>query len=109
MSKPRKKYVKKYTKEEKLEIVKLSLDEGQSVKDLAGRFDVSENAIYNWRSIYIKNKDASFPGKGNKTMTESEKKIVHLEKELREARLERDILKKAVGIFSKSDRKSFNS
>lgn len=109
MSKPRKNYTKKYTKEEKLEIVKLSLDEDQSVKDLAERFDVSENTIYNWRSIYIKNKDASFPGKGNKTMTESEKKIAKLEKDLREARLERDILKKAVGIFSKSDRKSFNS
>ena len=101
MSKPR----KKYTKEEKLEIVKLSLDENQSVKDLAERFEISENTIYNWRSIYLKNKEASFPGKGNKTMTESERKIEELEKELRETRLERDILKKAVGIFSKNDRK----
>ena len=104
MSKPR----KKYTKEEKLEIVKLSLDENQSVKDLAERFEISENTIYNWRSIYLKNKEASFPGKGNKTMTESERKIEELEKELRETRLERDILKKAVGIFSKSDRKFSN-
>jgi len=101
MSKPR----KKYTKEEKLEIVKLSLEANQSVKDLAERFEVSENAIYNWRSIYLKNKDSSFPGRGNKTMTESERKIYELEKELRETRLERDILKKAVGIFSKNDRK----
>lgn len=101
MSKPR----KQYTKEEKLEIVKLSLDENQSVKDLADRFEVSENTIYKWRRIYLKNKDTSFPGKGNKTMTDSERKIYELEKELRETRLERDILKKAVGIFSKSDRK----
>lgn len=101
MSKPR----KQYTKEEKLEIVKLSLDKNQSVKDLADRFEVSENTIYKWRRIYLKNKDTSFPGKGNKTMTDSERKIYELEKELRETRLERDILKKAVGIFSKSDRK----
>ena len=105
MSKPR----KKYTKEEKLEIVKLSLDANQSVKDLAERFEINENTIYNWRSIYLKNKDDSFPGKGNKTMTESERKIHELEKELRETRLERDILKKAVGIFSKNDRKFSNS
>jgi len=101
MSKPR----KKYTKEEKLEVVKLSLADTESVKDLADRFEISENTIYNWRSKYLKNKEASFSGKGNKRMTESERKIEELEKELREARLERDILKKAVGIFSKNDRK----
>ena len=105
MSKPR----KNYTKGEKLEIVKLSLEEDQAIKDLADRFEVSENTIYKWRKTYLKNNEASFPGKGNKTMTESERKIAQLEKDLREARLERDILKKAVGIFSKSDRKPFNS
>ena len=105
MSKPR----KSYTKEEKLEIVKLSLEEGQPIKDLAERFDVSENTIYTWRKIYLKNNDASFPGKGNKTMTDSERKIKELEKELREMKLERDILKKAVGIFSKNDGKFSNS
>jgi len=104
MSKPR----KSYKKEEKLEIVKLSLEEGQAIKDLSERFEVSENTIYNWRKIYLKNKDASFPGKGNKTMTESERKIKELEKELREMKLERDILKKAVGIFSKNDGKFSN-
>ena len=105
MSKPR----KKYTKEEKLEIVKLSLADNQSIKDLSNRFEIGENTIYNWRSSFLKNKEASFPGKGNKTMTDSERKIHDLEKELRETRLERDILKKAVGIFSKNDRKFSNS
>ena len=104
MSKPR----KTYTKEEKLEIVKLSLAEKQPIKEIASRFEVSENSIYNWRRIFIKNKESSFPGKGNKMMSESERKIHDLEKELRETRLERDILKKAVGIFSKSDRKFSN-
>ena len=80
MSKPR----RKYTKEEKLEVVKLSLNEDQSVKELAERFEISENTIYNWRSKYLKDKDGAFPGKGNKTMTESERKIHELEKELRE-------------------------
>jgi len=105
MSKPR----KSYTKEEKLEIVKLSLDESQTIKELSDRFGVSKNSIYNWRKQYLKNKEASFPGKGNKTMTDSERKIYELEKELRETKLERDILKKAVGIFSRSDRKFSNS
>jgi transposase len=38
-------------------------------------------------------------------LTEEQKKIARLEKELRETKLERDILKKAVSIFSKSDGK----
>jgi transposase len=36
-------------------------------------------------------------------MTDEQKEIARLKKELRDARLERDILKKAVSIFSKSD------
>jgi len=105
MSKPR----KNYTKEEKLEIVKLSLNEDQQIKELADRFEVSKTVIYNWRREYLKNKEVAFPGKGNKVMTDSERKIYELEKELRETKLERDILKKAVGIFSRSDRKFSNS
>ncbi len=99
---------KSYTKEEKLEIVKLSLDENHSVKTISERFEVSENTIYNWRSKYLKDKDSAFPGKGNKSMTETERKIHELKKELRESKLECDILKKAVSIFSKSDRKFSN-
>ena len=42
-------------------------------------------------------------------MTEEQKEIVRLKKELRDAQIERDILKKAVSIFSKSDGKYSNS
>jgi transposase len=51
----------------------------------------------------------SFPGNGKKKMTAEESEIARLQKELAEIRMERDILKKAVGIFSKSDGKFFNS
>lgn len=105
MSTPR----KKYTKAEKLELVKLSLSSNESVKGLSERFGISQNTLYNWRSTYLKHKEDSFPGHGNKTMTDSERKIAELERALREAELERDILKKAVGIFSKSGRKFSNS
>lgn len=94
-----------YSKEQKLEIVKQSLEEGVSVKELAARFDISANVIYNWRSKYFKYKENSFSGHGIKTMTDEEREIDQLKKELREAKLERDILKKAVSIFSKNDSK----
>ena len=104
MSKPR----KTYTKEEKLSIVKLSLEDNKSVQSISERYGIVPNTLYNWRSKYLKNTESAFPGKGNKMMTDEERKIHELEKELRETRLERDILKKAVGIFSKSDRKFSN-
>jgi len=66
---------KHYTKEEKLEIVKLSLDEHQTIQSLSARFEISAGTIYNWRSKYLKNKETAFPGKGNKELTASERKI----------------------------------
>lgn len=96
---------KRYTKAEKLEVVSLSLEEGQNVKDISKRFGVSVNTIYNWRSTYAKHKEDSFPGKGNKTLSETERKIAELEKQLKEKELEVEILKKAVHIFSDTRRK----
>jgi len=96
---------RKYSKTEKLEIVKLSISEAHTVTELAERFDISANTIYNWRSKFYKHSDDAFPGHGNKVMTEDEKEIARLQKELKEAQLERDILKKAVSIFSKNDKK----
>ena len=99
---------KKYTKAEKLEIVKLSLEDGQTIKELAERFGVSMKCIYNWRSAYVKHDEKAFPGKGKQILSEEERRIKELERENRELKLERDILKKAVGIFSKNDRKFSN-
>lgn len=99
---------KKYTREEKLAIVGLSSEKGANIQELAKRFKVTASTIYNWRSTFIKNKEASFSGHGNKTMSESEREIAKLKQALKEVELERDILKKAVGIFSKSDKKYSN-
>lgn len=99
---------KRYTKAEKLEIVKMFIDNGESAKSLSDRFGVSENSIYNWIKAFKRNPKTAFPGKGNKEMTESEKEIALLKKELKESQIENEILKKAVGIFSKKDRKFSN-
>ena len=72
---------------------------------LASELDIGVDLIYRWRRESLANLGASFPGQGNKTMTEEQKEIARLKKELRDAQLERDILKKAVSIFSKNDGK----
>ena len=99
---------RKFDREFNLKIVELSYS-SQNIKELATEFDVRPELIYRWRSEFAAFEGVSFPGNGNKKMTEEESEIAHLKKELADTRMERDILKKAVGIFSKSDGKYFNS
>ena len=49
--------------------------------------------------------DLAFSGNGIKQLTQDQKELEHLRKQLKDVTMERDILKKAVSIFSKSDRK----
>jgi transposase len=76
---------------------------------LAAELDIRTDLIYRWRREATVHLESSFPGQGNKILTEEQKEIVKLKKELRDAQIERDILKKAVSIFSKSDGKYSNS
>jgi len=99
---------RKYDREFKQMVVELS-NTRNDLSVLASELDIRADLIYRWKREALANLDASFPGQGNKTMTEEQKEIVRLKKELRDAQLERDILKKAVSIFSKSDGKYSNS
>lgn len=60
--------------------------------------------LYRWIKEYLKNSSLSFPGNGIHAVSEEEKRIAELEKRLNETEIERDILKKALGIISKNDR-----
>jgi transposase len=60
--------------------------------------------LYKWSKEFEEFGKISFPGKGNLKLTPEQEKIHELEKRLKDAELERDILKKAIGIFSKSGR-----
>jgi len=99
---------KKYDKEFKLTVVELSLLRGK-VKEVAEEYGIDPQMLSSWRSQYKNHKEIAFPGNGKKMQTESEKEISRLQKELADARMERDILKKAISIFSSSDRKNMRS
>jgi len=87
-----------YTEEFKLTIVKLA-ESGRPTKELSQEYGVGYSTINNWRRAYRKN------GNSNVTtqMSSEQKRIRELEKQLADATLERDILKKAVRIFSRKD------
>ena len=99
---------KKYDKEFKLTVVELSLLRGK-VKEVAEEYGIDPQMLSSWRSQYKNHKEIAFPGNGKKMQTEAEKEISRLHKELADARMERDILKKAISIFSSSDRKNMRS
>lgn len=95
---------KSYPKEFKLMSVELS-NTRPDLRALAKELDITPQILYRWRKELTSKQGSSFPGNGKVILTEAEQKLARLEKELRETQMERDILKKAVGIFSRSDSK----
>lgn len=97
-----------YDREFKQTAVELSYAKGNAM-ETAHELGISPELLYRWRKEYKKYQNNSFPGKGKPKMTDHERENARLKKELRDARMERDILKKAISIFSKNDGKSTNS
>ena len=93
-----------FTREFKLNVVELSYSRNNIV-ELANELKIRPELLYRWRTEFASSQGASFPGNGNPKLTEEQKEIARLKKELVNMQMERDILKKAVSIFSKSDGK----
>jgi transposase len=93
-----------FTREFKVNAVELSYSR-QNIVELANELNIRPALLYRWRSEFSSYKGASFPGNGNPKMTAEESEVARLKKELAEMKMERDILKKAVSIFSKNDGK----
>jgi len=81
----------------------------ENIRELAEELGVNPDLIYPWRKELDDYDEGSFPGHGKPKLTKEQAEINRLQKALKEAELERDILKKAIGIFSRKDGKSTNS
>jgi len=95
---------KAYPKEFKLMSVELS-NTRSDLTALAKELDINVTLLYRWRKEFANKQGSSFPGNGKVILTAAEQELAILKKELRETRMERDILKKAISIFSKGDNK----
>ena len=94
MSKPQtpKALRRKYDEEFKNEAVRLVTTGNRSVPDVARSLGISENLLYRWKGY----------SKPNGPQTEiSQKDYDQLREQLRRTEQERDILKKALSIFSR--------
>ena len=91
-----------YTKEFKLEAIQLFESQGGNASEIARNLGISPNLLNRWIREYNSDKKHSFPGLGN--LKEPEEELRKLRKELADTKMERDILKKALAIFSKPSR-----
>jgi transposase len=90
---------KNYDNEFKVMIVEL-LNSGLKTKQVSNDYNLSLSMIGRWRREY-KLKSGDFSKK--KELSIEAQQLKALKKELKNVTMERDILKKAVSIFSKSD------
>lgn len=97
-----------FDKEFKLMAVNLVFS-GKEPKEVAKELGIRTELVRRWRREYEQFQDGSFSGHGNANMTDEQKEIARLRKALKDAQEERDILKKAVSIFSKNDGKFSDS
>ena len=82
----------------KTEAVRLVLN-GKSIREVASNLGISYGMLARWKREFEKHTDDAFPGQGK--LRPEDERIRQLERELRDVTEERDILKKALAIFSK--------
>ena len=86
---------KRFDKEFKLSAVRMVTEGGHKAAEVARSLGIHANMLYSWKNKYANDGEKAFPGKGHLT------ELAALRRKLRDVEMERDILKKAVGIFSK--------
>ncbi len=92
---------RKYDPEFKREAVRITEEPGRTVSEVSEDLGISSDLIYRWRRQQGENSELAFPGHGKMALTQDQKRIRELEKRLRNTEMERDILKKAMAIFSR--------
>jgi len=93
---------RKYDPDFKRNAVRLSEDPDRPVAEVADNLGISKELLYKWRRELRAKEGLAFPGNGREALTEQEKRIKDLEKKLKDPEIERNILKKAVAIFSRT-------
>jgi len=90
---------RKFTREFKLEAVKLIKERGVSVAQASRDLDVQGTVLRNWVKAFADDPSQAFPGHGQ--MKPEQAEIARLKRELTKLKAERDILKKAAAYFAK--------
>lgn len=87
----------KYSREFKIEAVQL-LSTGKSAAQVSKDLGISDVTLAQWKKQLKAEPEHAFPGKGN--MLPQDAELRRLQREVARLRMEKDILKKAIAMFS---------
>jgi transposase len=90
----------KYSKEFKVEAIRLADESDKPVTQVARELGLRVNQIYKWRKQLEVKQDDAFPGKGHASDKDDE--IRRLKKELSAIREENEFLKKTAIFFARN-------
>jgi transposase-like protein len=90
---------RQYDAEFKREAVRLSYEPGRTVAGVARDLGIAENNLWRWRKAFSEAGSNAFPGTGHVPADQAE--LRRLRRELADVTEERDILKKALAVFSR--------
>jgi transposase len=91
-----------YTKEYKQEVLSLLASSGKSIHALEMELGISHGVINDWKRQAEREGEQAFPGHGNRKAEEAE--LHQLRREVALLKQEREILKKAMIIFSRAQK-----
>jgi transposase len=89
---------RQYSREFKQEAVRLLETSGRSASELERELGIGKGNLWRWKRKFAADGEDAFPGHGR--LTPDEERLRRLERENEILRQERDILKKAIAIFS---------
>ena len=89
---------RQYTKEFKIEAVRLIIEEGRPISDVARELGTAQSLLHRWKKKSEEGKIDPFPGQGR--LSPEDEEVRRLRRENKRLRMEHEILKKAVAIFS---------
>lgn len=95
---------REYDSDFKRNAVRLTEESGQTIVEIAENLGIGKDLLYRWRREQRAQNELAFPGKGREGLSIQQQRIRDLEKKLKDAEMERDILKKAMAIFSRASK-----
>jgi transposase len=93
---------KNYSKQFKIDAVKLITEQGYKVSEAARNLGIHHSSLRRWKIELEKDNTHAFPGKGH--MIPEKQELYQLRKEIKQLKMEREILKKAAAFFAKESR-----
>lgn len=90
---------KRYSKQFKIDAVKLVTEQGYKISEAARSLGVHEGLLGRWKRELTSEDDGAFPGNGK--MSPEKEELIRLRKQVKKLEMEKEILKKAAAFFAK--------